>query len=305
MRVGLGPGSVVAGHRLLRLLGTGVQSQVHQAVRLADGVELALKLAALGAAGETGETGDRDDGPRAREGFLRAATLARSLEHPHIVRVFDAGVEGPLAWLSMELMPGGDLVPFTAPGALQAATRVLTWGHQLALALAHAHRHGVVHRDLKAGNVLLDAQGEARLADFGLARSADALHTGTGIVPGTPFYMAPELLAGNVPGAASDLYSLGVLLFELLTGRRPHVASTMGELLRRVAREPAPDLAPLRPDLPPALGALLARLLAKQARERGGDADAVATQLQQLQALCAAAGSNPAGPGGMSRDIPR
>ncbi len=295
MRNGLGPGSVVAGHRLLRLLGTGVQSQVHLAVRLADDLELALKLAALGTAGQTG------DAPPARESFLRAATLARSLQHPHIVRVFDAGIEGPLAWLSMELMPGGHLEPFTTPGALQPAARVLAWGHQLAQALAHAHRHGVVHRDLKPGNVLLDAEAHAKLADFGLARGADALHTGTGIVPGTPFYMAPELLAGNVPGAASDLYALGVLLFELLTGRRPHVASTMGELLRRVAHEPAPDLAPLRPELPPALGTLLARLLARQPRERGADADAVAAQLQQLQALCASA----AGPGGMSRGIPR
>lgn len=295
MHTGLGTGGVVAGHRLLQPLGTGVQSQVHRALRLADGLEVALKLAALGAGSHTG------DAPPARDAFLRAAGLARSLQHPHIVRVFDAGVEGQLAWLSMELMPGGDLEPYTTPGALQPAARVLAWGHQLALALAHAHRHGVVHRDLKPGNVLLDASGHAKLADFGLARGADALHTGTGIVPGTPFYMAPELLSGNVPSAASDLYALAVLLFELLTGRRPHGASTMGELLLRVARDPAPDLTPLRPDLPPALGALVAQLLAKQPRERGGGAGAVAAQLQQLQALCAAA----AGPGGMSRGMPR
>lgn len=290
MRSALVPGNVVAGHRLLRPLGSGVQSEVHLAERLSDGLELALKVTPLSPAGSL----------QAADGFLRAAGLARSLEHPHIVRVFDAGVEGALAWLSMEWMPGGDLERHLLAGALPPVPQALGWARELALALAHAHRHGVVHRDLKPGNVLLDASGHAKLADFGLARGIDALHTGTGVVPGTPFYMAPELLAGNVPGAASDLYALGVLLFELLTGRRPHVAATMGELLRRVAQEPPPALATLRPDLPPALGTLLDRLLAKLPRERATDGDAVAAQLQQLQVLCTTAG----GPGGMSRDIP-
>jgi len=295
MRSALGPGSVVAGHRLLRLLGAGAQSEVHVARRLEDGLELALKLASVDPSGQASGT------PQAADGFLRAAALARSLQHPHIVRVFDAGVAGPLAWLSMELMRGGDLEQHTAGSALPPAQRALGWARELALALAHAHRHGVVHRDLKPGNVLLDDTGHVKLADFGLARGIDALHTGTGVVPGTPFYMAPELLAGNVPSAASDLYALGVLLFELLTGRRPHVATTMGELLRRVAQEPAPALTTLRPDLPAALGPLLAALLAKQPRERAGSGEAVAAQLQQLQALCTGTG----GPGGMSRGIPR
>lgn len=282
MQAGLGPGSVVAGHRLLRPLGTGVQSHVYLAERLADGRELALKLSALGPA----EAGSGYAAASAV--FLRAAALARSLRHPHIVEVLDAGIEGPLAWLSMEALPGGDLLSHTAAAPRLPAAQVLGWARELALALSHAHRHGVVHRDLKPGNVLLDAAGRAKLADFGLARSAGALHTGTGIVPGTPVYMAPELLAGGVPSAASDLYALGVLLFELLTGCRPHAAPTMGELLRRVAQQPPPGLLELRPGLPPQLAALVARLLAKQPRERPADADALAAELQQLQALCAA-----------------
>ncbi len=288
MHAGLGPGRVVAGHRLLRPLGSGVQSQVFLAERLADGRELALKLSALGPA-------DRDGGHAAAgTAFLQAAALARSLRHPHIVEVLDAGIEGPLAWLSMEALPGGDLLPFTAAAPRPTAVQVLGWAHELALALSHAHRHGVVHRDLKPGNVLLDAAGHVKLADFGLARSAGAMHTGTGIVPGTPVYMAPELLAGAVPSAASDLYALGVLLFELLTGRRPHAAPTMGALLRQVAQQPPPDLLALRPGLPAPLATLVARLLAKQPRERCADAAGLAAELQQLQGLCAA-GSGDAG----------
>jgi serine/threonine protein kinase len=292
MQAALGPGSVVAGHRLLQLLGTGVQSQVFLAERLPDGQRLALKLSALGA------LPDHAGAAAAHEAFLRAAELARSLRHPHIAEVLDAGIDGGLAWLSMEALPGGDLLPHTTEAGRVPAARALGWARELALALAHAHRQGVVHRDLKPGNVLLTGKGQVKLADFGLARGANALNTGTGIVPGTPVYMAPELLAGGVPGAASDLYALGVLLFELLSGRRPHAAATMGQLLRQVAQQPAPDLRVLQPGLPGALAALVARLLAKQPRERPAHAEAVAAELQQLQALCAAGGSDP---GVMSR----
>jgi eukaryotic-like serine/threonine-protein kinase len=279
------PGSTVAGYRLLQPLGSGVQSQVFLAEPLAGGAPVALKLSLLQPGGA--HTGDDPAHTPAGQAFLQAAALAASLQHPHIVRVWGAGVEGPLAWLAMEPLHGGDLQAHVAAPVPPA--RALGWAHELALALAHAHRHGVVHRDLKPGNVLLDAEGRhVKLADFGLARSAAALHTGTGIVPGTPHYMAPELLAGNVPSAASDLYALGVLLFELLTGQRPHAATSLGELLRQVAQQPPPELLALQPALPAAVGDLVRRLLAKAPRERPGRAQVVAQELQQLQAQCAA-----------------
>jgi eukaryotic-like serine/threonine-protein kinase len=292
-----GPGSTVAGHRLLRLLGSGMQSQVFLAEPLGGGPAVAIKLALLHRSDDGAGSPALD---AAQQAFLQAAALARSLQHPHIVRVLDAGVEGALAWLAMEAVLGGDLQ--TRATQRMPAAQVLGWARELALALGHAHRHGVVHRDLKPGNVLLDGDGEhVKLADFGLARSASALHTGTGVVPGTPLYMAPELLAGGVPGAASDLYALGVLLFELLTGQRPHSASSLGELLRQVAQQPAPDLLSMRPGLPPALGELLRRLLAKAPRERPPSAEAVAAELQQLQALCAPRDATGSSGGGMSR----
>jgi eukaryotic-like serine/threonine-protein kinase len=155
---------------------------------------------------------------------------------------------------------------------------------RVALALAHAHRQGVVHRDLKPANVLVHWPSDTvKLADFGLARAADALQTGTGLVPGSPAYMAPELLAGAVPTPQSDFYALGVMLFELLEGQRPHDGHSMGELLRQVAQQTAPDLHALRPELPQPLTDLVARLLAKAPAERPADGAALALQLRAVK----------------------
>jgi len=282
-------GATVAGHRLLRQLGQGTQSRVFLAEHLGSGQVVALKVASIGNA---------EGGSSARRAFLQAAQLAQGLVHPHIVSVLDAGVEGPLAWLRMEAVPGTDLTRYTRSPRLLPEVLVLRVAERVALALAHAHRQGVVHRDLKPANVLVDWPTDTvKLADFGLARTAGAVQTGTGIVLGTPAYMAPEQLAGSLPSAATDLYALGVLLFEMLAGRLPHEGRSMGELLKQVAQQTAPDLSSLRPDLPPALARrvadLVARLLAKSAHQRPADAAAVAAELHQLQIGLPGAGTGP------------
>ena len=268
------PNAGVAGFRLTRRLGQGAQSQVYLAEQLANGREVALKLSPLGPV---------EDSSAAQQAFLQAARTAQRLAHPDIVTVLDAGIDGTTAWLAMEAVPGSDLGAHTRAPHLLPPARVIALAQRVAAALSYAHRQGVVHRDLKAGNVLVDeATDTVKLADFGLARTAGDGQTGTGIVLGTPACMAPEQLAGSLPTASTDLYALGVLLFELLTGRLPHQARTMGELLRQVAQEPAPALASLRPELPPALAQLVARLLAKTPAERPADAAAVAAELQRL-----------------------
>jgi eukaryotic-like serine/threonine-protein kinase len=269
-------GRTVAGWRLLRLIGQGAHGSVYLAEGAGHAEPVALKLITIDASGGL---------PRARQAFLDSAEVARQLHHPGIVRLHAAGVEGHTGWLAMEAVPGTDLGRYTQPPRLLPEPLVLRLAQRLALALDCAHRLGVVHRDLKPANVLVHFPSDTmKLADFGLARAADAAQTGTGIVLGTPAYMAPEQLAGNVPTPQSDLYALGVMLFQLLSGRLPHDASNMGELLRQVARAPAPDLRLLVPAIRPGLAALVARLLAKRPAQRPADARELAAALEALSA---------------------
>jgi len=266
--------SSLAGYRLLRQIGQGASSAVHLAEHEATQQIVALKIVPLPAGPMREVMGTQ---------FLEAASAAGRLQHPHIVQVHNAGLLDDIAWLAMEPVAGTDLARYTRPPRLLPEALVLHLCGRVAGALAHAHRQGVVHRDLKPANVLVNwANDDVKLADFGLARTNAASDTGTGVVMGTPSYMAPEQLAGALPSPATDLYALGVLLFELLIGRLPHEGRSMGELLRKVANEPAPDLQSLRPDLPLGLAQLVASLLAKAPAGRPRDGDAVALQLRLL-----------------------
>lgn len=219
--------------------------------------------------------------------------------------VFDAGIDADVAWLAMQALPGSDLVRYTQAQRLLPTGVVLRLLAPVADALAHAHEQGVLHRDLKPANVMVDwaAGGHATLVDLGLARSSQASHdpaashtgTGTGIVLGTPAYMAPEALAGARPDARGDLYALGVMAFELLAGRRPHEAASLGELLNRVATQAAPDLRECAPTVPPALAALVAQLLATRPAARPGSARLVAHTLADTLAELAGRPSHPPG----------
>lgn len=261
-----------------RVLGSGATSTVYAAFDDAAAEWRALKVFA------PSPGLDPDQIAEAGTRFVREAELAARLNHPGIVRQYRAGHDGVLDWLLMELLPGTDLRRYAAPSRLLPEAVVLDIGARLARALAHAHGAGIVHRDLKPANVIVDwRSGRVTLTDFGLARAADAAQTRTGLVLGSPGYMAPELLAGAPPSPASDLYALGAMLFELLTGARPFEADALGELLRRVASEPAPDLRLHRPDLPPALARLLMALLAKRPEQRPAGAAAVAEALDALR----------------------
>jgi serine/threonine-protein kinase len=259
----------------LRRLGGGSSGTVHAALDRQLHRVVALKLVPLA-----------EGSPLLRERFDAEAQAARRLAHPDIVTTLDSGIAARHGWLAMELVAGVPLSRYTAPARLLPEPLVLQAGARLAAALAHAHTQGVLHRDLKPANVMVHwPSGVLKLGDFGLARLVASQATRSGVLLGSPAYMAPELLAGAPPAAASDLYALGATLFELFTGRPPFVPAggSMGELLRQVASQPAPPLCSIRPELPPTLDALLAQLLAKRAAHRPASARDVASQLHALR----------------------
>lgn len=275
----LAAGQRFAGCEVGRLLGAGASSAVYAAFDGSVGEWRALKVfnpqpgAEGSAAAET------------RERFGRELALASRLRHPDIVRLHRGGIEDGRAWLLMELLPGADLTRYTTPARRLPEAVALRVAERLARALAHAHALGIVHRDLKPANVMVDwASGRVTLTDFGVARAADAQNTRTGLVLGSPAYMAPELLAGAAPTAASDLYALGVLLFQLLASRLPFDSDALGELLRQVAQQAAPELRSLRPELPDDLAALVQALLAKAPSARPRDGHVAADMLAELRA---------------------
>ena len=222
----------------------------------------------------------------ARERFFREAETAGRLQHPDIVTIFDAGEAGELAWIAMEYVKGGDLQRFTVPGRLLPAPQVLEIVARVAEALSYAHSQGVVHRDIKPANVMVDTEGSSvKVMDFGVARVDDASRTRTGIVLGTPSFMSPEQMSGRRTDGRSDLYSLGVMLFQLLTGTLPFEGGSMAELMRRIVNEPAPDVRGLRPELPQALADVVALALEKRPEVRYADGVQMA---QDLRAVAAA-----------------
>jgi serine/threonine-protein kinase len=191
------------------------------------------------------------------------------LQHPHIVTIFDAGEERELAFIAMEFLKGQDLTQHCKPGNLLAPASVVSIVARVAGALAYAHRQNVVHRDIKPANIMFDAAtDQVKVTDFGIARITDSSKTKTGLVLGTPSFMSPEQLSGKKVDGRSDLYSLGVMLFQLLTGVLPFRADSMSELMYKITNAEAADIRILRPELPKELADIVALSLSKRPETR-------------------------------------
>ncbi len=222
----------------------------------------------------------------ARARFFREAKMAGRLRHADIVTIFDAGEDRQLAYIAMEFLAGHDLQGHTQTHRLLPVAQVLHIAARVALALGHAHSQGVVHRDIKPANVMVDpASGAVKVTDFGIARVTDASRTRTGIVLGTPSYMAPEQLAGDAVNGRADLYSLGVMLFQLLTGRLPHESPSLATLMRQIAHDVAPDIRSVRAELSEPLANVVALALEKRVALRYADGHQMAADLQAVAAL--------------------
>lgn len=220
----------------------------------------------------------------ARERFAREAQTAGRLNHPDIVTIFGSGEDGELAWIAMEYLRGRDLAHYAQPSKLLPVPVALRITARVAEALAYAHRQGVIHRDIKPANVMVDLAADmVKVTDFGIARIADASRTRTGLVLGTPSFMSPEQMAGSPVDGRSDLYSLGVMLFQLLTGRLPHEAESMARLMAQIANETAPDVRNWRPELPESLADVVALALEKRPEVRYADGIQLATDLRTVE----------------------
>lgn len=204
-----------------------------------------------------------------KERFFREAQAAGNLQHPNIVKIFDAGEEQDIAYIAMELLKGDDLKKWAAKDTLLPVEKVLEYIALSADALGYAHKSGIVHRDIKPANIMLLEDGTLRVCDFGIARITESSKTATGTVLGTPYYMSPEQIAGKKVDGRADLFSLGVTLYELLTGERPWKGGeSIGTLLFQITSDPYPDPMQIRKELPPGILAVIDKALQKNPENR-------------------------------------
>src|SRR5215203_5677075 len=217
--------------------------------------------------------------------FLREARSAASLSHPNIVQVYDRGeTEGGISYIAMEYVPGGtlkELIDGRAPLGAREAAGVAA---RISLALEAAHERGVIHRDIKPQNVLVTASGDLKVTDFGIARAASAVtSSASGAIFGTAGYISPEQALGEPVGPASDLYSLGVVLYEMLTGELPFTADNSIAVCMKHVNEPPLPPKILNPDIPDGMNALVLMLLAKHPTDRYGSALELMTNLERVR----------------------
>ncbi len=205
----------------------------------------------------------------ARLRFFREAESAGRLTHPNIITVFDAGEDKHLAYIAMEYLPGVPLTAFTDPKKLLAPRKALELCARTAEALDYAHNQGVIHRDIKPANLLYNRKDDTlKISDFGVARLTDNNRTKTGIVLGTPMYMSPEQLNAETLTGLSDLFSLGVTLYELITGEVPFKATNIAVLMTKITTENPAPVSNRRPGVPPSVDALLFKAMAKRPENR-------------------------------------
>ena len=273
-------------YQIDREIGKGAMGVVYLGRDPKIGRVVAIKTLALGQEFE----GDALIDARAR--FFREAETAGRLQHPNIVTIFDAGEEHDLAYIAMEFLKGQDLTHACGQDRLLPVPTVLSIAARVADALDYAHAHNVVHRDIKPANIMFDRGTDAvKVTDFGIARITDSSKTRTGLVLGTPSFMSPEQLAGKKVDGRSDLYSLGITLFQLLTGTLPLRGASMTELMHKIASVEAPDVRQLRPELSAAVAKVVALSLQKRPEARYQTGRQFAADLRQ--ALAGDAQSSP------------
>jgi len=248
---------------ILHEIGSGATSRVYLARDPFGDREVAIKvlLPGRGAAPETERM--------THKSFMTEASLAGKLNHPHIVDIYDAVIETDRSYLVMEYVPGTTLEAHSSVTNLLPVNKVVEIIFKCIRALEYAHNHGIIHRDIKPGNILLSKDGETKVSDFGAAfQQRQGLETSQMTGVGSPAYMSPEQIRMEKLNQQTDIYSLGVTMFRLLTGRLPFEASSYAGLTHAVLNVPPPVPSMLRPALPPLLDQIVAKAIAKDPAER-------------------------------------
>lgn len=216
-----------------------------------------------------------------KERFFREAESAGLLTHPNIVTIYDAGEEHDLAYIAMEFLEGHDLEDYTRPDNLLPVRETLSIVAQVADALDFANSKGIVHRDIKPANIMrVEETGEVKVTDFGIARITASSKTKTGVILGTPSYMSPEQVAGKKVDGRSDIFSLGVVLFEMLSGLKPFEGEDMTSLMYKIAQEKHPPVKSINPRVPAVIDKIIDKALAKDAEKRYQKAGQMAEHLK-------------------------
>lgn len=262
-------------YRLLGPIGRGGMAVVHKAQDLSLGRWVAVKIL------RENLTAD----PEFLARFQHEARAAANLAHPNIVTVHDFGRDGGWYYIVMEHIDGQDLKALLQPGQPMAVDRAIDLTIQLCAGVGYAHRAGLVHCDIKPQNILVTHDGRVKITDFGIARALANTRPGetTDVVWGSPQYYAPEQAAGEHPTPASDVYSIGVVMFEMLAGRLPFLAATPQDLARQHLRDEPPAVSLLNPQVPDTLERIIHRALAKEPASRYRTADQLGRTLLTLR----------------------
>ncbi len=259
-----------------RKLGEGAMATVYLGTDPKIGRQVAIKTVALAEEFDAAKLAD------ARQQFLREAESAGRLNHPNIIAIYDVGEDRDVSYLAMEYFDGVALLKHARRDDLLPADWVLELTARVADALDYAHRKGVVHRDIKPANIMYHAASdELKITDFGIARLTDTSRTKTGIILGTPSFMSPEQLAASKVTGQSDLYSLGVTMYQLLTGIAPFRADSIPKLMDKIMREKPQPVTSIRANLPPCVDSIINTALAKNPDDRYSSGRAMAMALRE------------------------
>ena len=267
---------MLGSYELGKKLGKGAMGDVYLARDVINNREVAIKTMVLTGNFDTEQMED------IKSRFFREAEIAERMDHPNIVTVYDMGEEGDVAYIAMEVIQGKDLENYTKPDNLLPYEQVLNIMARAADALGYAHEQDVVHRDVKPGNIMYDpVTGSVKVMDFGISRITTEAKTKLGIVFGTPYYMSPEQLRGLKIGGASDLFSLGTTMYQLLSGKLPFSGNSTIELMSCIAKASHIDILEHCPDLPPGISKVLNRALEKEIEKRFHSGQEMAEAIRQ------------------------